>query len=69
MTAPTWSTSLEIAAGTYFEWKYLLRELNGSETWECCENRVFTVPSGSCSTVPGNDPDTFRSGGYHVAGT
>lgn len=67
VTAPTWSASVEIDAGTSFEYKYLWQDADGSETWECCENRDFTVPSGDCETVAGNDPDTFRSGGYAVA--
>ncbi|GAB7351095.1 hypothetical protein MBLNU459_g1561t1 [Dothideomycetes sp. NU459] len=71
VAAATWAASVAVAAGTQLEWKYLLRnESSGAETWECCENRAFTVPAaGACEAVAGNDPDTFRAGGDAVAGS
>ena len=68
VSSPTFSGSIEMPVGTYFEYKYIMRNVDGSEAWECCENRVFTVPSdAACSeTIAGNNPDYFRGGGYAV---
>ena len=59
---PTWAGSVDIAAGTSFEYKYLMQNTDdGSVTWECCENRNYEVPTGTCgASDAGNDPDMFR---------
>lgn len=64
---PTYSAVVNIPAGTSFEYKYLLQNSNGSETWECCENRYGSVAAGTCgSAYVSIDPDYFRGGGYPV---
>lgn len=65
----TWIATVDIPAGTDFEYKYLSRSNNGSnvEAWECCENRIDSTPAGTCGNVTvGNDPDYFRGGGDPV---
>lgn len=67
---PTFGGRIAISEGTEFEFKYIMRQEDGSETWECCENRVFSVPADSaCSEVTtGSSPDWFRGGGDAVEG-
>ncbi|KAF2725962.1 carbohydrate-binding module family 20 protein [Polychaeton citri CBS 116435] len=60
-----WSGGVEIPAGTAFEYKYVQQNLDGSYTWECGENRVFTVSDFTCGDeTAGNDPDYFRCGNH-----
>lgn len=66
---PTFGGRIDVPVGTDFEFKYIMREADGSETWECCENRAVTVPADSaCSEITtGSSPDWFRGGGDAVA--
>jgi hypothetical protein len=43
---PTWSTSINLPAGTSFEYKFIRVESNGAVTYESGANRVYTVPKG-----------------------
>lgn len=57
-----WNGTVVLPAGTAFQYKYILEHTDGSIAWECCENRVYTVPSNTCGTATaGNDPDEFRN--------
>ncbi|KAH0309285.1 starch-binding domain-like protein, partial [Aureobasidium melanogenum] len=65
--APTFGARLEIAEGTSFEYKYIMQESDGSgKTWECCENRVYTVPVNSACSEISVGSDWFRGGGSPV---
>lgn len=65
--APTFGARLEIAEGTSFEYKYIMQQADGSgKTWECCENRVYTVPANSACSEEFIGSDWFRSGGSPV---
>jgi hypothetical protein len=64
--APTFIARLEIAQGTRFEYKYIMRQANSDETWECCENRVYTVPANSACSEISIGSDWFRGGGDAV---
>ena len=69
-SSASWATfkgSVDIPAGTSFEYKYLLQDTDGGETWECCENRVYSLAADACGDVTaGNNPDYFRGGGDAV---
>lgn len=43
---PTWSTSINLLAGTSFEYKFIKVESNGAVTYESGPNRVYTVSKG-----------------------
>lgn len=61
------TAAVEIPAGTGFEYKYLLQDTDGGETWECCENRVGSIAAGTCGDASvSSGPDYFRGGGYPV---
>ena len=62
-----YEVTVDIPAGYGFEYKYIVQDVGGGETWECCENRVGSVAEGACGDVSvGNAPDYFRGGGYPV---
>ncbi|KAK4031977.1 Glucoamylase [Parachaetomium inaequale] len=46
---PVWTATLNLAAGTKFEYKYVKVEGNGTVTWESNPNRSYTVGK-SCDT-------------------
>lgn len=49
---PLWSATINLAAGTSFEYKFIKVESSGSVTYESGDNRKYTVPtSGSTATV------------------
>jgi hypothetical protein len=64
--APTFGARLEIAESTSFEYKYIMRQADLDETWECCENRVYTVPANSACSEISIGSDWFRGGGDAV---
>ncbi|KFZ00539.1 hypothetical protein V500_01018 [Pseudogymnoascus sp. VKM F-4518 (FW-2643)] len=53
-----WSTTLTLAAGTSFEYKFINVASSGTVTWEADPNRSFTVPT-SCETAV-TVSDTWR---------
>ncbi|CAD0092023.1 unnamed protein product [Aureobasidium vineae] len=64
---PTFGARISIAEGTSFEYKYIMREADGSgATWECCENRVYTVAANSACSEISVGSDWFRNGGDAV---
>lgn len=63
----SYTAAVNIAAGTSFEYKYIVQDADGRETWECCENRVGSIAAGTCGEASvGNNPDYFRGGGNVV---
>ncbi|KAK7185432.1 hypothetical protein DPSP01_001949 [Paraphaeosphaeria sporulosa] len=49
---PLWSTTINLPAGTSFEYKFIRVESSGSVTYESGDNRKYTVPAtGSTATV------------------
>ncbi|KAK4167502.1 starch binding domain-containing protein [Cladorrhinum sp. PSN259] len=43
---PLWTTTLNIAPGTTFTYKFIRVDSNGAVTWESDPNRSYTVPAG-----------------------
>lgn len=43
---PLWSTTINLPAGTSFEYKFIRVESSGAVTYESGANRAFTVPKG-----------------------
>jgi hypothetical protein len=48
---PLWSTTIDLPAGTSFEYKFIKAESSGAVTYESGANRVYTVPKGCASGV------------------
>lgn len=53
-----WRVSVTLKAGTSFEYKYLLRNGDGSVVWENGDNKSYTVAT-SCRSSASTE-DTFR---------
>jgi len=53
-----WFINIALPAGESFEYKYIVKETDGSIKWESDPNRSFTVPTG-CSTTD-TENDTWR---------
>ena len=43
---PLWHGTVSLPTKTNFEYKYVLRQESGDESWESGPNRPFTVPDG-----------------------
>lgn len=54
-----WYATISLPAGTFFEYKYIRKESDGSITWESDPNRSYTVPSG-CAVTTATESDTWR---------
>ena len=52
---PRWYVTVDIPAGTAFEYKYLKKEADDSFTWEDDPNRSFSVPEGCAAEVELHD--------------
>lgn len=64
---PTFTASVDIPAGTSFEYKYIFQDTDGTETWEAGENREVSLPNYTCAAVTvGGTPDDFKTGGTSV---
>ncbi|KAF2996880.1 hypothetical protein E8E13_005028 [Curvularia kusanoi] len=48
---PLWTTTLNLPAGTSFEYKFIKVESSGAVTYESGANRVYTVPKSCASTA------------------
>ncbi len=48
---PVWSATVSIPSGTYFEYKYIKKNPDGSITWESDPNRSYTTGSGGTATL------------------
>ena len=55
---PRWFVTVDIAAGTDFQYKYINQQSYGSIVWETGANREFTVPEGCAEQVEVHD--TFQ---------
>ncbi|KAF3013880.1 hypothetical protein E8E15_004544 [Penicillium rubens] len=56
---PLWTASIDLPAGTTFEYKFFKKGSDGSITWESDPNRSYTVPTG-CSGTTGTASGTWR---------
>ncbi|KAL4981624.1 Six-hairpin glycosidase-like protein [Aspergillus falconensis] len=54
-----WYVSVNLPAGTTFEYKYIRKETDGSIVWESDPNRTYTVPLG-CGVSTATVSDTWR---------
>ncbi|KAJ5687400.1 hypothetical protein N7536_010019 [Penicillium majusculum] len=58
-SSPLWTASIDLPAGTTFEYKFFKKGSDGSITWESDPNRSYTVPTG-CSGSTGTASATWR---------
>ncbi|KAJ5461429.1 Glucoamylase [Penicillium daleae] len=56
---PLWFVTINLPAGTTFQYKYIRKETDGSITWESDPNRSYTVPA-ACGTTTTTENDTWR---------
>lgn len=56
---PLWFVTINLPAGTTFQYKYIRKETDGSITWESDPNRSYTVPA-ACGTTTATENDTWR---------
>ena len=56
---PLWTASIDLPAGTTFEYKFFKKGSDGTITWESEPNRSYTVPTG-CSGTTGTASATWR---------
>ncbi len=54
---PVWSATVDLPAGSTFQYKYLKKDGGGNVTWESGANRVATVGAGGAVTLT----DSWRS--------
>ncbi|GFF35707.1 glucoamylase [Aspergillus udagawae] len=54
-----WYATINLPAGTTFQYKYIRKESDGSIVWESDPNRSYTVPSG-CGVSTATENDTWR---------
>ncbi|RHZ59208.1 hypothetical protein CDV55_102012 [Aspergillus turcosus] len=54
-----WYVTVNLPAGTTFQYKYFRKESDGSVVWESDPNRSYTVPSG-CGVSTATENDTWR---------
>jgi glucoamylase len=54
-----WFVTINLPAGTTFQYKYIRKETDGSITWESDPNRSYTVPA-ACGTTTATENDTWR---------
>ncbi|KAF7118916.1 hypothetical protein CNMCM5793_008552 [Aspergillus hiratsukae] len=54
-----WYVTVDLPAGTTFQYKYFRKESDGSVVWESDPNREYTVPSG-CGVSTATESDTWR---------
>jgi glucoamylase len=54
-----WFVTLNLPAGTTFQYKFIRKESDGSIQWESDPNRSYTVPSG-CGVSSATENDTWR---------
>ncbi|OOQ85661.1 Glucoamylase [Penicillium brasilianum] len=56
---PLWFVTVNLPAGTTFQYKYIRKETDGSIVWESDPNRSYTVPA-ACGTTTTTESDTWR---------
>ncbi|CAK7238438.1 glycoside hydrolase 15 protein [Sporothrix eucalyptigena] len=54
-----WFATIDLPAGTTFEYKYLIVESSGTIVWETGDNRSYTVPS-ACGVSTATEDDTWQ---------
>lgn len=54
-----WYVTINLPAGTTFQYKYIRKETDGTIKWESDPNRSYTVPSG-CGVSTATENDTWR---------
>lgn len=54
-----WYVTVNLPAGTTFQYKYIRVESDGTTEWESDPNRSYTVPA-ACSTTAVTESDTWR---------
>jgi alpha-amylase len=45
---PVWKGTIQVPAGTTFQYKYVIVKASGAYTWESIANRTATVPASGC---------------------
>ena len=53
--SPLWYATINLPAGTSFQYKYFVKKASGAITWESDPNRSYTVPTGCSTTATQND--------------
>ncbi|KAL3414291.1 carbohydrate binding module family 20, partial [Aspergillus fumigatus] len=48
---PLWITTINLPAGTTFQYKFIKKETDGRVIWESDPNRSYTVPTGCSGTT------------------
>ncbi|KAJ5495325.1 Glucoamylase [Penicillium diatomitis] len=56
---PLWYVTVDLPAGTTFQYKYIRKETDGSIKWESDPNRSYTVPA-KCGTTTATENDSWR---------
>jgi alpha-amylase len=46
---PTWSVTVTLPANTYFEYKFIKKDPDGTVTWESGANRSYTTGTGAAT--------------------
>jgi alpha-amylase len=46
---PTWSVTVTLPAHTYFEYKFIKKDPDGTITWESGPNRSYTTGTGTAT--------------------
>lgn len=54
-----WFATIDLPAGTTFEYKYLIVEASGTVVWETGDNRSYTVPA-TCGVTTATEDDTWQ---------
>ena len=54
-----WFVTIDLPAGTTFQYKYIRKQSSGTVVWESDPNRSYTVPSG-CSVSAATESGTWR---------
>ena len=56
---PLWTTTVNLPAGTSFQYKFIRKKSDGSVVWESDPNRSYSVPTG-CSGIKATASGTWR---------
>lgn len=56
---PLWYVTVDLPAGTSFQYKYIRVESDGTIQWESDPNNSYTVPA-ACGTITATQTDTWR---------
>ncbi|KAF7715465.1 Lytic starch monooxygenase [Penicillium ucsense] len=56
---PLWTTTVDLPAGSSFQYKFIRKKSDGSVVWESDPNRSYTVPTG-CTELKDSVSGTWR---------